>query len=77
MRRQDEGLGQVDEGEVVLEIFWAEAGMDGDVLGEAVLVRLRLNRLLRVPLASADLDVCSVQMTEKKFFIPILTFQNC
>ena len=66
VRRQDEGLGQVDEGEVVLQVLRAETGMDGDVLGKTVLVRLRLDRLLRVPLAGADLDVGRDQMTAKR-----------
>ena len=66
VRRQDEGLGQVDEGEVVLQVLRAEAGMNGDVLGKAVLVRLRLDRLLRVPLAGPYLDVGCVQMTAKR-----------
>ena len=57
VRGEDEGFGQVDEGEVVLQVGRAEAGMDGDVLGVAVLVRLRFDRLLGVPLAGADLDV--------------------
>jgi hypothetical protein len=37
VRGQEEGLREVDEGEVVLEVEGAEAGVDGDILGVAVL----------------------------------------
>lgn len=62
VRGQVEGLGEVDQGEVVLEVQGAEAGMDGDVLGAAVLVGLRLDGLLGVPLAGPDLDALGLQV---------------
>ncbi len=37
VRGEEEGLREVDEGEVVLEVEGAEAGVDGDILGVAVL----------------------------------------
>jgi hypothetical protein len=65
VRGEDEGLGQVNEGKVVLEVERAKARVDGHVLGVAVLMRLGFDRLLGVPLASPDLDVSRIQMAGK------------
>jgi len=65
VRGEDEWLGQVNEGKVVLQVERAEARVDGHVLGVAVLMRLGFDRLLGVPLAGPDLDVGRIQMAGK------------